>query len=175
MTSKKKLALVWHIKPANFCAVIAIAKLSSCHSFYIVVVCKKRARGLPCLVSSLWLHKKPLRKLIRAASQQRCVGSAKWLHEMVFCTRKIKGGVEHRDNTGLISSILSIFWKFCRRSFCQKTVQKSFGVIFLLFLFCSLGQLYTLVSGLVYLKEDLPLLKPFQPLAERGSWFWCWL
>ena len=107
--SKKKLALVWHIKPANFCAVIAIAKLSSCHSFYIVVVCKKRARGLPCLVSSLWLHKKPLRKLIRAASQQRCVGSAKWLHEMVFCTRKIKGGVEHRDNTGLISSILSIF------------------------------------------------------------------
>lgn len=107
--SKKKLALVWHIKPANFCAVIAIAKLSSCHSFYIVVVCKKRARGLPCLVSTLWLHKKPLRKLIRAASQQRCVGSAKWLHEMVFCTRKIKGGVEHRDNTGLISSILSIF------------------------------------------------------------------
>ena len=109
VTSKKKLALVWHIKPANFCAIIAIAKLSSCHSFYIVVVCKKRARGLPCLVSSLWLHKKPLRKLIRAASQQRCVGSAKWLHEMVFCTRKIKGGVEHRDNTGLISSILSIF------------------------------------------------------------------
>ena len=107
--SKKKLALVWHIKPANFCAIIAIAKLSSCHSFYIVVVCKKRARGLPCLVSTLWLHKKPLRKLIRAASQQRCVGSAKWLHEMVFCTRKIKGGVEHRDNTGLISSILSIF------------------------------------------------------------------
>ena len=53
MPSKKKLALVWHIKPANFCAVIAIAKLSSCRSFYIVVVCKKKSKGvaLPGLYS----------------------------------------------------------------------------------------------------------------------------
>ena len=87
----------------SYCQAIQLSFLLHCSCL------QKRARGLPCLVSSLWLHKKPLRKLIRAASQQRCVGSAKWLHEMVFCTRKIKGGVEHRDNTGLISSILSIF------------------------------------------------------------------
>ena len=156
------ITYIEHIKPANFCVVIAIAKLSSCRS--TLQSFAKKELGVAW--SALRLHKKPLRKLIRAASQR--TGKAKWLHEMVFCTRN-EGGVEHRQYYSLKSSIRQdLFYSpgLSGITYLGSKVKKSFKTTITKLTFVDF-----MLGSYIILTIKPATFGTYFSLSRRGSWF----